>query len=169
MLLDSEQSGAQRAFIPDVDLALRATIGEAQILPGFATRVWKFTGELIRGPAETIQVDSGGYLGPVIGLRKGQKVRVRFSNTLTEPTIVHWHGLDLPAKMDGHPRWAIAPGEDFIYEFEVINRAGTYWYHPHPDRLTGPQVYRGLAGLLLIAVEHEDMGMMRNFRVTSVA
>jgi FtsP/CotA-like multicopper oxidase with cupredoxin domain len=43
-----------------------------------------------------------------------------------------------------------------VYEFEVTNRAGTYWYHPHPHMRTGAQVYHGLAGLLLVRDDEED-------------
>jgi FtsP/CotA-like multicopper oxidase with cupredoxin domain len=62
---------------------------------------------------------------------------------------VHWHGLILPEDMDGHPRFAIEPGQTYVYEFEVINRAGMNWFHPHPDMLTGQQAYAGLAGLFI--------------------
>ena len=146
---------ARPSFVPDVELALRAAPGEAQILPGAATTVWRFTGQVLKGPAETLQVIPNLYLGPVIRLRKGQKVRIRFSNALAESTIVHWHGLDVPSMMDGHPHLVVDQGKDYVYEFEVINRAGTYWYHPHPHSRTGPQVYRGLAGLLVISDEEE--------------
>ena len=44
-------------------------------------------------------------------LRRGQQVRVRFTNRLDEPTTVHWHGLDVPEQADGHPRFAIGPGQ----------------------------------------------------------
>lgn len=154
-LADAQQSGPRVSFVPDVELALRAGAGEARILPGSPTRLWRFTGEVLKGPSETLQVIPDSYLGPVIRLRKGQKVRVRFSNAIPEPTIVHWHGLDMPAEMDGHPRSVIPTGEEFVYEFEVTNRAGTYWYHPHPHNRTGPQVYQGLAGLLLISDQEE--------------
>ena len=146
---------ARPSFVPDVELALRAAPGEAQILPGAATPVWRFTGQVLKGPAETLQVIPNSCLGPVIRLRKGQKVRIRFSNALAESTIVHWHGLDVPSMMDGHPHLVVDQGKDYVYEFEVINRAGTYWYHPHPHGRTGPQVYRGLAGLLVISDEEE--------------
>jgi Multicopper oxidase len=63
---------------------------------------------------------------------------------------VHWHGLILPEEIDGHPRFAIEPGQTYVYEFEVINRAGINWFHPHPDRLTGQQAYAGLAGLFIV-------------------
>ena len=62
----------------------------------------------------------------------------------------------MPADMDGHPRFVIPKGESYIYEFEVRNRAGTYWYHPHPHGITGPQVYGGLAGLFLVSDAEEE-------------
>src|SRR5690606_1190803 len=120
------------------------------------TRVWRFTGRLLKGPADTLQTLPGSYLGPVIRLRRGQHVRVRFSNNLGEDSIVHWHGLDVPEKADGHPRLAIGPGREYVYEFDVTNRAGTYWYHPHPHMRTGAQVYQGLAGVLLVQDDEED-------------
>ena len=46
--------------------------------------------------------------------------------------------------------YAVGPGNFYLYEFTVLNRAGTYWYHPHPHGLTGPQAYFGLAGLFII-------------------
>jgi FtsP/CotA-like multicopper oxidase with cupredoxin domain len=57
--------------------------------------------------------------------------------------------------MDGHPRYAIAPGASYEYDFQVINRAGMYWFHPHPHGLTGAQVNYGLAGLFIVSDEEE--------------
>jgi FtsP/CotA-like multicopper oxidase with cupredoxin domain len=142
-------------FVPDVDLRLTAAPGRVQILPGQATSVWQFTGSVIRGPADSLQPMPGSYLGPTLRLRHGQRVRIRFRNELSEPSIVHWHGLDVPEAADGHPHRAIAGGEEYVSEFRVTNRAGTYWYHPHPHGRTGEQVYRGLAGLLLVTDDEE--------------
>jgi len=147
---------AAPGFVPDVEFTLTAAPGEASILTGAPTAVWRFTGQLAKGPASTLQELPGSYLGPVIRLRRGQKVRVRFHNRLPEPSIVHWHGLDVPELADGHPRLAVGAGRDYIYEFEVTNRAGTYWYHPHPHMRTGAQVYQGLAGLLIVGDAEED-------------
>lgn len=97
----------------------------------------------------------GSYLGPIFRVKKGQHVQVRLKNELPDPTIIHWHGLRVPEDMDGHPRDAIAPGASYKYDFQVINRAGTYWFHSHPDQLTGPQVYYGLAGLFIVSDEEE--------------
>src|SRR5712692_10493491 len=69
---------------------------------------------------------------------------------------VHWHGLHLPEAMDGHPRYAVGPGKRYVYEFQVINRAGSYWYHPHTHGITGRQIYMGLAGMLLVSDEEEQ-------------
>jgi FtsP/CotA-like multicopper oxidase with cupredoxin domain len=145
---------------PDVDLVLTAAPADVSLLPGAPTQVWRFTGTLLKGPANTLQVLPGSYLGPIIRLRTGQRVRIRFVNRIGEPSIVHWHGLDVPELADGHPRFAIPDGMDHVDEFTVTNRAGTYWYHPHPHMRTAPQVYRGLAGLIIVedAVE-ESLGL----------
>jgi FtsP/CotA-like multicopper oxidase with cupredoxin domain len=152
----SPQAAPDTGFVPDVEMVLTAAPDEVSVLPGAPTRVWRFTGRLLKGPADTLQTLPGSYLGPVIRLRRGQHVRVRFANKLGEDSIVHWHGLDVPESADGHPRLAIGHGHEYVYEFEVTNRAGTYWYHPHPHMRTGAQVYQGLAGLLLVQDVEED-------------
>jgi FtsP/CotA-like multicopper oxidase with cupredoxin domain len=141
---------------PDVELALTAAPGEVSLLRGAPTRVWQFNAQVLRGPASTLQTLEGAFIGPVIRLRRGQRVRVRFANQLREPSIVHWHGLDVPELADGHPRFAVDRGAEYVYDFEVTNRAGTYWYHPHPHMRTAAQVYHGLAGLLLVSDPEED-------------
>ncbi len=141
---------------PDVEIALKAAPSEVQILPGKPTRVWRYQAELLQGPPEALVPLPDTYLGPVINLQNGQRVRIHFTNGLDEESIVHWHGLHVPPEADGHPRLAIDPGETYVYEFTVDDRAGTYWYHPHPHGRTGPQVYYGLAGLLLIHDEEEQ-------------
>ena len=140
----------------DVEIALRAVQDEIEIFPDRPTRVWRFVAETITGPSDAVQPLPDTYLGPILRLRRGQRVRIRFTNDIPDETIVHWHGLHVPAEMDGHPRFVIGRGETYEYEFEVLNRAGTYWYHPHPHQRTGPQVYMGMAGLLLVTDEEEQ-------------
>jgi FtsP/CotA-like multicopper oxidase with cupredoxin domain len=152
----TRQTTPSSGFVPDVELSLTAAPDEVPILPGAPTHVWRFAGRVLSGPADTLEVLPGSYLGPVIRLRRGQRVRVRFANQLNEDSIVHWHGLDVPEAADGHPRRAIGHGREYVYDFEVTNRAGTYWYHPHPHMRTGAQVYQGLAGLLLVRDAEED-------------
>lgn len=143
-------------FVPDVEFTLTAAPGEVPLLPGAPTPVWRFMGRLLTGPGDTLETLPGSYLGPVIRLRRGQQVRVRFANQLGEDSIVHWHGLDVPDSADGHPRLAIGHGQEYVYDFTVTNRAGMYWYHPHPHMRTGAQVYQGLAGLLLVTDDDEN-------------
>ena len=139
----------------EVEISLRATPTETNILPGQPTRTWSYRGEVLSGDAAAVQHIPGSYLGPILRLHTGQKVRVRFTNELDEPSIVHWHGLHVPEEADGHPRLAIGPGETYTYEYTMHNRAGTYWYHPHPHGRTGPQVLLGMAGLLLVSDDEE--------------
>ncbi|BBA36785.1 blue copper oxidase CueO [Methylocaldum marinum] len=142
-------------FKPDVEIELAARQGAISIPPGQLTRVQHYTGKLLSGPKDTLTELPSSYLGPLIRLHKGQKVRIHLRNDLMEPSITHWHGLHVPALMDGHPMYIIDPGETFVYEFEVINRASLYFYHPHPHEITARQVYYGLAGGLIVNDEEE--------------
>lgn len=140
----------------DIEIEMFARESEAQLLAGAKTKTWKYSGRVVKGPQERITVLDNSYLGPILKLKKGEKVRVIFKNELPEASIIHWHGLDVPHLADGHPHNAIRPNETYVYEFEVLNRAGTYWYHPHPHGRTGFQVFQGLAGLLIIEDSEEQ-------------
>lgn len=142
-------------FKPDVEIELFCKPGSIPILVGNPTKVLQYTAKLLQGPKETLTELPGSYLGPIIRLQKGQKVRIHLHNGLSEATVTHWHGLHVPANMDGHPLYAINPGEVLVYEFEVLNRAGMNIYHPHPHEATATQVYHGLAGAIVINDEEE--------------
>ena len=143
-------------FTPDVELAIEAVQDQVEIFPGKQTLIWRYQGTVTKGDATHLVEIPGSYLGPIIRARKGEKFRVRFTNRIPQSSIIHWHGLHVPEKADGHPRFVIGPGETYVYEFQVDNRAGTYWYHPHPHGNTGPQVYQGMAGLFLISDDEEQ-------------
>lgn len=140
---------------PDVEIKLEAVPSEAQIFPGSPTKVWQYKGNLIQGPSKAFSTLPDTYLGPSLRVKQGQNIRVHFTNELTEPSIIHWHGLHVPETADGHPRFMVNQGETYVYDFQVANRAGTYWYHPHPHGRTGPQAYYGLAGLIIVEDEEE--------------
>ena len=150
----AERAGEPDASI-DVHMELRAVQEEVALRPGAPTRVWRYRGKVLSGDASTLEASDATYLGPIIRVRRGQRVRIDLVNELPEPTIVHWHGLHVPDTMDGHPRFAIAPGQRYVYQFTVLNRAGSYWFHPHPHGRTGAQVYFGLAGLFLVSDDEE--------------
>jgi blue copper oxidase len=92
---------------------------------------------------------------PVLRARTGTPLRIKLWNALEEPSIIHWHGFKVDSNNDGHPHYAVPGGATYDYQFTVANRAGTYWYHPHPHHLTGKQVYLGLAGLFIVEDDEE--------------
>ena len=78
---------------------------------------------------------NGSLPAPLIRLREGQTVRLAVTNTLSEDSSIHWHGILLPFQMDGVPGLSfpgIKPGQTYHYEFPV-KQAGTYWYHSHSN------------------------------------
>ena len=93
---------------------------------------------------------NGGYLGPTLRAERGEEVAVRVTNRLPEATSVHWHGMHLPAAMDGGPHQMVQPGETWAPHWRVDQPAATLWYHPHPHGETADHVARGLAGLFLL-------------------
>jgi len=158
--LDSTAAPASGLATPSstgelVEISLRAARASYDILPGGETRVWQYQGSLMQGPPASLQTLPDSYLGPILRLRRGQTLKVHFENQINEPSIIHWHGLSVPDEMDGHPRHAIEHGQSYSYEFPILNRAGTYWFHPHPHQRTGPQAYYGLAGLLIVSDDEE--------------
>lgn len=76
---------------------------------------------------------NGGIPGPLLRVRYGQRVRVRYTSDVDIPTSVHWHGMQLPNAMDGVAgitQAAVRRGETFAYEF-APQPPGTRWYHDH--------------------------------------
>jgi suppressor of ftsI/bilirubin oxidase len=131
--------------------AIASTHVRAEILPGRPTTMLAYA------------VDQGGSRArpnPVLRMQAGTTVRASYWNALDETSIVHWHGLANDTNNDGHPHYAVGPGETYDYQFTVSNRSGTYWYHPHPHHLAGKQMYLGLAGLLIVE-DAEEIALQR--------
>ena len=147
---------ASPSFSPDVEIELIAAPASAQILEGKPTNVWRYAARLVKGPEGTLTRLNNSYLAELIRLRTGQKLRITLRNRTPEPNIAHWHGLHAPAEMDGHPAYALDPGKSYVYEFEIRNRAGFYFFHPHTHEATATQVYRGLAGGIIVNDAEED-------------
>jgi len=146
----SKQFTITESFDPDIDISLTATPAEMQLFKGEKTAIYTYRSELIKGESRSLQQIPNSYLGPIIRVKPQQKIRIRFTNELPDESIIHWHGLHVPHEMDGHPMYVIKSGEQFVYEFVVDNRPGTYWFHPHPHGITGYQVYKGLAGMFIV-------------------
>ncbi|WP_067176666.1 multicopper oxidase family protein [Microtetraspora niveoalba] len=140
---------------------------KVEIVPGTRTEVWGF---------------DGTFPGPTFDLRRGDPTVIRVRNELPVPTSTHLHGGVTPAASDGYPtdlvvaagrgfrpptghihagmrvdpdQWTFHPGaRDYVYPLE--QRAATLWYHDHRMDYTGPQVWRGLAGFLLVRDDEDD-------------
>jgi blue copper oxidase len=145
------------SFNPDLDIELTAAQRNLQVFTGNKTGVYSYVSDILKAENATVENLPGSWLGPVFRVKQGQKVRVRFKNQLPRESVIHWHGLHIPPEMDGHPMYAVDGGEQYVYEFEVNNRPGTYWFHPHPDKITGPQVYRGLAGMFIVEDDENNL------------
>ncbi|MFD2765806.1 multicopper oxidase family protein [Micromonospora eburnea] len=124
---------------PDADgvkrYRLRLRQGHSELLPGKSARTWGINGD---------------YLGPTLRARRGDRVAMAVHNTLDEDSTLHWHGMRLPAVMDGGPHQMIRSGATWVPQWTVDQPAATTWYHPHPHGRTAPHVYRGLAGMFLV-------------------
>lgn len=133
---------------------LTAQEGTTQFLDGVDTPTWGFDGDL---------------LGPTLRASRGEQVAVEVRNELPEPTSVHWHGMHLPAAMDGGPHQPVDPGDVWRPTWRVDQPAATLWYHPHPHGRTEEHVYRGLAGFFLLDdPAAPDVGLPHGYGVDDV-
>ncbi len=121
------------------ELTLEARPAEKQLGGAAATLVWSYNGTVP---------------GPLIEAKVGDRLVVHFKNSLDEETTIHWHGVRLPASMDGTLAMQnpVPPGGTFEYDF-TLKDAGLFWFHPH---IRGDlQVQRGLYGTILVRGENE--------------
>lgn len=117
-----------------LEVEIEARLATLEIRPGVQTEVWTY---------------NGSVPGPLLRAQRGDRLIVHFTNHLPEATTIHWHGLRVPADMDGtHAvQNPVEPGESFTYDF-VLPDAGTFWYHPHLN--SSAQVGYGLYGPLIV-------------------
>jgi FtsP/CotA-like multicopper oxidase with cupredoxin domain len=106
------------------------------------------------GSTNTAQTINGSIPGPLLRWREGDTLTLRVANQLDEDTSIHWHGMILPADMDGVPGLSfhgIRPRDSYTYRFQV-RQSGTYWYHSH----SGFQEQRGVYGPIVIDPREPD-------------
>ena len=98
---------------------------------------------------------NGNILGPTLIMKKGDFVDIKVKNQLGDTTTIHWHGMHVSAANDGGPHTTIAPGAVWNPKFTVMDKAATYWYHPHLHTHTNEQVSMGIAGLIIVRDNEE--------------
>jgi FtsP/CotA-like multicopper oxidase with cupredoxin domain len=139
----SQGAGNPEGLPPQAGRMSQATLTGTEFDLRIAESPVNFTG----APRVGITVN-GTIPAPLLRWREGDTVTMRVANALAEDTSIHWHGMILPANMDGVPGLSfhgIHPGETYTYKF-AVRQGGTYWYHSH----SGFQEQRGLYGPLVI-------------------
>lgn len=131
--------GVNPLFIPDTlagpTYNLTLAPGRMQFLPGDSTNTHG-----INGP----------YLGPTLIVNRGDFVQMNVTNLIPDTTTMHWHGMHVAPQDDGGPHTTILPNTTWSPDFEVLDEAATFWYHPHLHEKTARQVYGGAAGMMII-------------------
>ncbi|GJM11877.1 MAG: multicopper oxidase [Pseudohongiella sp.] len=149
--IPSLDSGTFSADSSSFDLTLQR--GSHSFLSGLST--------------ETLGIN-GSYLGPTLRFKRNQKVALQVSNQIGEPSSLHWHGFHLPPTQDGGPHQEIAANQVWNPSFDVVQFAGTYWYHSHVMHKSGEQVYRGLAGMIIVDDDEVDLPLPANYGVDDI-
>ncbi len=109
---------------------------------------------------------NGNVLGPTLVMQAGQQVSMNVTNSIGEPSTVHWHGFHVQAENDGGPHTVIEPNTTWTPSFKILDKAGTYWYHPHLHDSTTKHVAKGLAGLIIVKdAEEAALSLPRTYGV----
>jgi FtsP/CotA-like multicopper oxidase with cupredoxin domain len=117
------------------------------------------------GPATETWGVNGTYLGPTLRMARGDDVEIAVHNGVEETTTMHWHGMNVPARMDGGPYQPIDPGDTWRPAWTIDQPAATLWYHPHPHGQTAAHVHRGVSGLIIIDDESAALGLPHDYGV----
>ncbi len=140
-LISTKSAVSQTAIpIPDTlsgsNISLTMHQDSVQFFPGVKT--------------QTLAFNQYAYLGPTVILNKGQNINITVNNQIGETTNVHWHGLHVSPSNDGGPHTMIMDSMSWNPQFTVLDRASTYWYHPHFHGKTAEHVIKGAAGLIIV-------------------
>ncbi len=131
----------------DRPLQLTAEVAATALLPGPPTLMWSW-----RGHVEGRRVQNTH-----LRARRGGTLDVLLENRLEEDTTIHWHGLNFSEANDGSGLHPVSSGSQRRYHSSIRDAAACYWYHPHPHYRTGMQIHQGMAGMLLVEDETDDL------------
>ena len=165
------------AFAGAPGLLLRASAQETRALPvpplidarsagEVRLTAQEGTTEFFPGRAARTAGYNGSFLGPTIRVHSGTDVPFVIRSELSEPTTVHWHGMLVPSEVDGGPHNELAPGGEWKPVLPIRQPAATAWYHAHPHMRTGPQVWAGLAGMMIVTdAQEQALGLPSRYGV----
>ena len=147
------------------------TIPQALYGPTFNLDIHESFRQIKSTGSETLtgSINNETFWGPTLFINKGDNVSFNVTNNLNESTTLHWHGMHLPAVMDGGPHQVIPAGTLWRPYWTMTNDAGTYWYHPHLHETTEAQITAGVGGLIIVkdAVE-SALPLPRNYGVDDI-
>ena len=143
------------AAVEPQPLRIPALLDAGKLASSISIEVQAGKTEFFPGRASNTLGYNGSYLGPTIRVNRGDDVEIAVSNALQEATTVHWHGLLIPAELDGSPHQLIRPGTTWRPRLPIRQPAATLFYHSHVHGRTGVQVYSGLAGVFIVTDDEE--------------
>lgn len=117
----------------------------------------------------TAGINNSQFWGPTIFIHKGDIVHMNVLNKLNDSTTIHWHGMHLPAVMDGGPHQVIPPGTLWQPYWKVNNNAATYWYHPHLHEMTLEHLSKGIGGFIIVNDQEESaLALPRSYGIDDI-
>ena len=126
-------------------------IPEALYGSTFDLNIHESSKQLVTGnQTVTGAINNESFWGPTLFINKGDEVHTNVKNDLKESTTLHWHGMHLPAVMDGGPHQIIPAGTLWQPYWTVMNQAATLWYHPHLHETTQAQITKGIGGFIIV-------------------
>lgn len=136
----------------------------------FNLNIHESTKQLVAGNQTiTGAINNETIWGPTLFINKGDLVHMNVTNNLNESTTVHWHGMHLPAVMDGGPHQVIPAGTLWQPYWTVMNQATTLWYHPHLHETTQAQMTKGIGGFIIVRDPQEAaLALPRTYGVDDI-
>lgn len=146
------------------------TMPEALYGTTFNLNIHESTKQLVTGNQTiTGSINNETFWGPTLFINKGDLVHMNVTNNLNESTTVHWHGMHLPAVMDGGPHQVIPAGTLWQPYWTVKNQATTLWYHPHLHTTTQAQMTKGIGGFIIVKDPQEAaLALPRTYGVDDI-
>jgi bilirubin oxidase len=112
---------------------------------------------------------NGKFWGPTLFVNKGDQIQMNVQNKLKDSVTIHWHGMHLPAVMDGGPHQIIPPNTIWKPYWTIKNEAATYWYHPHLHEMAMEQITKGIGGLLIVRdAKEKALALPRKYGVDDI-
>ncbi len=136
----------------------------------FNLNIHESTKQLVAGNQTiTGAINNETIWGPTLFINKGDLVHMNVTNNLNESTTLHWHGMHLPAVMDGGPHQVIPAGTLWQPYWTVMNQATTLWYHPHLHETTQAQMTKGIGGFIIVRDAQEAaLALPRTYGVDDI-